>query len=133
MDELDPEDQRGARFGLNLGAGMIIGLVIGLLAATLYGKREGHRARAGWNLVPVIVVAEDLPAGSVIRYDNLAQRPIPEQFVTASVVRPDVANKIVGKRVAVELHAGDPMMWNMFEPARCQGPAAETNASQPRR
>jgi pilus assembly protein CpaB len=71
--------------------------------------------KRGWTLAPVIAAAEDIPEGTVITYQNISQRPVPEQFVTSSVVKPDSASYIVGQKVLVPVQAGDLMLWSMFE------------------
>jgi pilus assembly protein CpaB len=71
--------------------------------------------RRGWNLVPVVVAAQDVPEGTVITFDMISQRSVPEQFVTSSVVKPDSANYVVNQKVLVPLQQGDPLLWSQFE------------------
>jgi Flp pilus assembly protein CpaB len=105
--------------------GLLIGLGVGLGATCLLGalggmfgysvvQRQAKRARAGWNLLPVIVAAEKIPAGTKITYEVLAQRPVPEQFVTSSVIRPDQVGEIIGHSVTVPLQQGDFLLWTEF-------------------
>jgi pilus assembly protein CpaB len=54
----------------------------------------------------------------VITFDMVSQRPVPEQFVTSSVIKPDSANYIVGQKVLVPLQAGDPLLWSQFETSK---------------
>lgn len=122
------DEQASGNFGLNLGAGMVIGILLGLGASTVYARRAAREARAGWNLVPIIVAADDLKPGAVVTYDELAQRAIPEQFVTASTVRPDQANQLVGQELTIPLHAGDPIFWAVI----ARAPAPDAGAPQPR-
>jgi pilus assembly protein CpaB len=100
---------------------LIIAIVLGLLAGVVsYSaiKRKEKEVRAGWNLVPVIVAAQDIVEGASITYEMIAQRPIPEQFVTSSVIKPDSANYIVGQKVLVPIQAGDPLLWSQFETSK---------------
>lgn len=100
---------------------LIIAIMLGLLAGIVaYSaiKRKEREVRAGWNLVPVIVAAQDVPEGTVVTYEMIAQRPIPEQFQTSSVIKPDSANYIVGQKVLVPLQTGDPLLWSQFETSK---------------
>ncbi|MFZ5441788.1 MAG: Flp pilus assembly protein CpaB [Myxococcota bacterium] len=75
-------------------------------------------ARRGFNPVPVVVATTDISEGTVITLEMISQRSIPEQFVTASVIKPDSASYVVGQKVTVPLQAGDPLLWSQFESAR---------------
>jgi pilus assembly protein CpaB len=102
-------------------APLMIALVLGLLAGVVaYSalKKTQHDMRVGWNPVPVTVAAVDIPEGTVVSVDMIAQRSVPEQFVTASVVKPDSSSYIVNQKVLVPLQAGDPLMWSQFETTR---------------
>jgi len=98
--------------------GCVIGLFfscgVGGLGVYLYNQRVSHRVRAGWNLVPVIVASQDLPEGTVLSFDVVSQRPIPEQFVTSSIVKPDSASYVIGGKLLVPVQSGDPLTWSMF-------------------
>lgn len=80
--------------------------------------KERHDVRKGWNLVPVLVAAVDLSEGSVVTPSHVSQRSVPEQFVTASVVKPESASFVLGQKVQVAVAAGDPLLWSQFESAR---------------
>ncbi len=100
---------------------LIIGVVLAL-AAFLVGwsglQKQRNDVRKGWNLVPVVVTAVDLSEGTVVTMEMISQRSIPEQFVTASVIKPDSASYIVGQKVMVSMQAGDPLLWSQFETTR---------------
>ena len=70
--------------------------------------------RAGWNLVPVVVVAVDMTEGNVVTMEQISQRSIPDQFMTAAYVTPDQARLIIGKPINFPLLAGDPLTWSAF-------------------
>jgi pilus assembly protein CpaB len=102
-------------------APLLIALVLGLLAGGVaYSalKKTQHDMRIGWNPVTVTVAAVDIPEGAVVTMDMIAQRSVPEQFVTASVVKPDSASYVVNQKVLVPLQTGDPLMWSQFETTR---------------
>ncbi len=97
---------------------LFIALGLGLLAgafAYLAIKKKEADVRRGWNLVPVVVAAQDIAEGTVVSFDMISQRSVPEQFVTSSVVKPDSANYVVNQKVLVPLQAGDPLLWSQFE------------------
>jgi pilus assembly protein CpaB len=100
---------------------LLVAIVLGVTAgviAYLSIKAQERKAKAGWNLVPVVVAADAVNEGTIITYDMISQRPVPEQFVTSSVIKPDSANYIVGQKVLVPLQAGDPLLWSQFETSK---------------
>ncbi|MFL5320479.1 MAG: Flp pilus assembly protein CpaB [Myxococcaceae bacterium] len=100
---------------------LIVALVLALLAGVVsYSavQRTIHQAKAGWNLVPVTVAADDIPEGTIVTYEMVSQRAVPEQFITSSVVKPDSAQYIVNQKVLVPLQKGDPLLWSQFETTR---------------
>lgn len=95
----------------------VFALLAGALAHASLQARE-RDLREGWELVPVLVAAEDLREGTVMTLEMLARNEVPEQFVTASVVRPELAQTILGQRLIAPMQAGDPVLWSHFETAR---------------
>jgi pilus assembly protein CpaB len=100
-------------FGILLGA--MVGFIGGGLISGLATWKLATMNRKGWNLVPVVVASQDIPEGQVVTFDLIQQRSIPEQFVTASVVKPDGATSIVNQRLLVPVRAGDLLLWSQFE------------------
>jgi len=115
--------------------GLLVGLLIGVTAGFLVGgavsgflghqqvKKAEQDARSGWNLVPVVVAARDIPEGEVVTFDKVAQRGVPEQFVTASVVKPEGATYVINQRLAVPVKEGDMLLWSQFETKKVAAPA----------
>jgi pilus assembly protein CpaB len=93
---------------------LVLALVAGLVAYSAIVKKQSD-VRKGWNLVPVVVAAVDISEGTVVTFDMISQRPVPEQFVTSSVVKPDSASYVVNQKVLVPVQAGDPLLWSQFE------------------
>src|SRR5512146_3051347 len=99
--------------------GLVIGLVVGMLFSTcvcgvggyVFVKKKERDVRRGWNLVPVVVAAQDIAPRETVTFDKISQRSVPEQFVTGSVVTPDSVRQIVGKWLLVPVKAGDPLLW----------------------
>lgn len=108
-------------------AGVATACVLGTFAAYLVGQASKTKARRGWNLVPVVVAAQDVEVGHVVTMEDLSQRSIPEQFVTSSMVRPNDATHAVAQVTAVPLLAGDILNWEGFEAptAECRALAAQ--------
>lgn len=93
---------------------LVLGLLAGIVAYSAIRKKESD-VRKGWNLVPIVVAAQDIPDGTVLTFDMISQRQVPDQFVTSSVVKPHSANYILNQKVLVPLQAGDPLLWSQFE------------------
>jgi pilus assembly protein CpaB len=93
---------------------LALGLCAGIIAYSAI-KKQAHDAVRGWQLLPVVVASVDIPEGTVVTFDMVAQRTVPEQFVTSSVVKPDSSSYIINQRVLVPVQAGDPLLWSQFE------------------
>jgi Flp pilus assembly protein CpaB len=117
----DPRNSRqgNSSFWLGLLSGGALGFIASVflvgVAGYSYVKKKEADVRRGWNLVPVVVAAQDIPEDTVVTFDVLSQRSVPEQFVTSSVVKPDSATYIVNQRILVPVQAGDPLLWSQFE------------------
>ena len=94
----------GALVGFALGV-LVVGGVVGL-AGYAWVKRSEKLHKRGWNLVPVVVAAQDLPPGVPLTDAELARRPIPEQFATDSVVRPEAVEAVLHQPLLVPLSDG---------------------------
>ena len=97
-----------------LAVAAVLAICAGLVSYSSIKKKEAD-VRRGWNLVPVVVAAADISEGSVVSFDMISQRSVPEQFVTSSVVKPDSASYVVNQKVLVPVQAGDPLLWSQFE------------------
>jgi pilus assembly protein CpaB len=93
---------------------LVLGLFAGIIAFSAIKKKE-HDVKKGWNLVTVVVASVDLSEGTTVTFDMIAQRAVPEQFITSSVVKPDSASYIINQKVLVPVQAGDPLLWSQFE------------------
>src|SRR6185295_8591004 len=97
-----------------LAVAAVLSLCSGIVAYSAIKKKESD-VRRGWNLVPVVVAAVDISEGTVVTFDMISQRSVPEQFITSSVVKPDSASYVVNQKVLVPVQAGDPLLWSQFE------------------
>lgn len=117
MEEHDGKKRSSFATGIVVGAlgGLVVSICAGLpVGYTLVKKKEAD-VRRGWNLMPVVIAAQDIPEGTVVTYDMISQRSVPEQFVTDSLVKPDTASYIVNQPILVPVHKGDPLRWSDFE------------------
>ncbi|GMU00924.1 hypothetical protein KH5H1_50440 [Corallococcus caeni] len=117
--------------GLFVGVGIgvpVFGVLAGLLAYAKV-KHDEDQARAGWTLVPVLVVSRDLRPGDILDNQTLAIRSVPSQLTTASVLRPESAKHVFTHTVAVPLKAGDPLLTTALPPtAECDQQLRERSA-----
>jgi pilus assembly protein CpaB len=93
---------------------LVLGLLSGVVAFSAIQKQMAD-ARKGWNLTPVVVATTDIAEGTVVTFDMISQRSVPDQFITSSVVKPDSASYVVNQKVLVPVQAGDPLLWSQFE------------------
>jgi pilus assembly protein CpaB len=96
-----------------IGSGVLVG-AMGFFAA----RSAGQEAREGWNLVPAVVAARALEPGEKPSRDAFAQRNVPEQLLTASVVKPDSVAYVTDQMITVPLHSGDLVHWGFFSVTR---------------
>jgi len=71
--------------------------------------------RRCWDLVPVVAAARDLSAGTVVHFDDLTQRSIPETMIRDRDLRPEFASHAVGLRLRYPISAGQPFSVTDFE------------------
>ena len=118
---------------MNPTRGLIVGSIVGLLLGAILGgglhllmkfKRSAD-VRRGWNLAPIVVAEKALEAGSVVTMTDVAQRSIPEQFITASMVKPSDASSVVNQPLRYSVEAGEPLQWAYFETAGGTKPFAK--------
>ncbi|WP_164007038.1 SAF domain-containing protein [Pyxidicoccus trucidator] len=112
-----------SREALPLLGGILFGVAAGLPLSGLVGgfvmyllvKDAETEARQGWELVPVVVASKALAAGDLVTHETMAQRLIPAQLVTESVVKPDSAHFLVDQTLTAPFAAGEPLRWGYFE------------------
>ena len=105
---------------------LVLGLLAGVVAYSAIKKKEAD-VRRGWNLVPVVVASQDIPEGTVVTFDMISQRSVPEQFVTSSVVKPDSASYARTNSKKYERISGPSSA--PTSPNRCTPAKAPTNVS----
>ena len=113
---------RKVKIILGLMAGLIVGGFgtgfIASIASYAVMKSVEKNAQRGWLLKPAVVASRDLAPGEKLTRDAMAQRDLPEGFVTSSVVKPESAAYVMDQLLIAPVHAGDPLVWGFFSPTR---------------
>lgn len=101
----------------------LIAIVSGIGAATLAARHVSGRiesAEAGlaqrYALRPVIVAAAGMPAGHLVRHEDLAVRQVPARFAPGSARGPDAAAEFVGRITLHALEPGDAVLPGALQP-----------------
>ena len=108
------------------GIPLLIGAVaFGLAAAVLayvYLKSERaaliekYAGQDGGEVV-VLVAADDLPKGSVLRLDYLSQRSMPSQYAHGDVIWAEEYENFLGRVIEVDIEAGKPILRSFLDDA----------------
>jgi hypothetical protein len=106
--------------------GFVAGLIAGVMGTWVFAgiasykvvKFEEQRLQRGWKLVPVVVAPRALEPGTRMTFAEMAQRPMPEQLVTSSVVKPDSGAYVENQVLIVPLSDGDRLHWAFFSRTR---------------
>ena len=103
----------------------LIGIVIGLSVVLPLQSLHPAQCRPPreFYLVPIVVAADDLPAGSLVTFDQLSQRSVPDGFAFSSYVRPESASRAVGRRLTTAMTRGEPLRWQDLQDASPVAPA----------
>jgi pilus assembly protein CpaB len=112
--QTEPAPYAVARGGFPFAVAAVLLLLCGV-TGFLAVRGEERQVRRGWALVPVAVAAANIPEGSVVTFDMISSRDVPEMFVTSSVVKPESVRFITDQRILVPVQAGDPLLWSEFE------------------
>ena len=91
-----------------MGAACLAALVTG---NSLGRAKTDRELVTGWNLAPTVAFARDLPAGAVLAREDLIERDLPEQMVSASNVSASRESEAVGQRLVAPVVAGEPLLW----------------------
>ncbi len=101
----------------------LVAIASGLAAATLAARHVSGRiasAEAGlaerYASRPVIVAAADLPAGHLVRHEDLAIRQVPVRFAPSAARGPDAAAEFVGRVTLQALAPGDAVLPAVLQP-----------------
>ncbi|MBI2371843.1 MAG: Flp pilus assembly protein CpaB [Deltaproteobacteria bacterium] len=93
---------------------LLVALVSGVIGAYLVQAhlvRLQRDLRAGTDLVEMVVVGEDLPAGAVLQAGSLARQRLPQKYRPGSALTPEDVDLVLGQPLTVPLKRGDPLLW----------------------
>ena len=85
--------------------------VIAVLLVNFYIKRQEKRLYKGMNMVPVLVMAEDVSANTVLEMGMVAKRDVPEKYVHGNAIHPKDVKLIAGQILNFPLKRGDTLLW----------------------
>ena len=108
---------------------LLVSVLIGLLAFWLtnqYLRSEREKLYAGAEKVKVVITSRDLPAGTVLKFEDLAQKSVFKTAVGENVVRPQEIDNILDKKLRYGLKRNEPVWWSYVE-----GPAGRKTGLAP--
>lgn len=94
---------------------LVASIAIGLLAFILthrYLREEQARLYEGAQRVPVIVASRNVPAGTVLQFEDLALREVFASAVGQNIFGPEDQHRVIGKRLRFPLQRGEPLWWS---------------------
>ncbi len=94
---------------------LIIAILAGLSAFWLTGhylQKEKNKIMAASHQIMVVVAANDLPAGSVLKNTDLAKNLVFQSAVGDRAVLPEAVREIIGKKLRYTIRRGDPLQWS---------------------
>ena len=87
----------------------VIAMIAGGASMALYASRVREQASGGAP-VHVLVALADLPAGHILGAGDVATQALPESYLTRRHVLASDAERMVGLRLAVRVHAGEAIL-----------------------
>ncbi|MDZ4198284.1 MAG: Flp pilus assembly protein CpaB [Kiritimatiellia bacterium] len=109
---------------------LAISILAGLAAFGLthrYLQAERAKIHAGAERVRIIAADADLPAGTVLRHEDLGGKTVYRTQVGTQAVLPDDVSKVIGKKLRFPIRRGDPLLWSFVDvPERMRSGLAPT-------
>ncbi len=109
---------------------LIVAILAGLIAFGLtvkYLQRERERILDQARRIEVVVAAADLPAGSLLKQNDLGKKTVFQRSVGTRVIMPESVREIYGKKLLFNINRGDPIQWSDVDvPFRGEVGLAET-------
>jgi len=109
---------------------LVASVLIGLVAFWLTSehlRNERERLYAGAAKVKILAAARDLPAGSVLKFQDVGQKSVYRTAVGENVFKPEDVNAVLDKRLLFSLKAGEPLWWSHVQvPDRARSGLAPT-------
>lgn len=108
-----------------LGGAIVAGLFAGVLGH-INDNASKRQLRELFSTHDVVVAARDMAYGERIEAAMLKTVPMLERNISTNTVTPEGAGIIIGKRISLELKAGDPIMLSAVQGATEASRMAET-------
>jgi len=92
---------------------LLISILLGLVAALLVRSYVADIVfqKTGGNVIPIVIAKTEIPAGTLIRAEQLSVLTIPEAYLHARTVRVQDQALLLGQRPAVDLAPGEAIQW----------------------
>jgi len=97
---------------------LIVAILVGILAFALthrYLRIEREKLYAGAEKIKTIVASKDLPAGTVLKMEDLGALSVYKSSVGGQAVLPDELNTILGKKLRYSIRRNDPLLWSSVD------------------
>jgi pilus assembly protein CpaB len=96
---------------------VLLSIILGLIGALLVRAYVNQTVfqQTGGNVVAVVVAADDIPAGSSIRAEQLSVSTIPQAYAQARSVHAANASFLVGQKPSVDLSKGEAIQWTEIQ------------------
>jgi pilus assembly protein CpaB len=94
---------------------LIVAILVGLLAFWLthsYLVKEREKLYASAEKIKVIVAVQELPAGTVLKVEDLGVHSEYKTAVGQQVIRPEEIDVILGKKLRFAVRRADPLRWS---------------------
>lgn len=83
---------------------------MGFILLQLYVRRFEQEVRGG-DPVDILLARRDIPAGSIITAQHVAEYRVPERYTSARNVSAAELRNIIGTRVSTTVRANEPLLW----------------------
>ena len=111
---------------------LIVAILVGVAAFFLTNKYisdEREKLYAGAEKTEVLAAARDLPAGTLLKFEDLGKKRIYKSAVGENVYRPEDLDVVQGKRLNYGLKKGEPL-WGAYVDVPARGRAGLAAAIQ---
>lgn len=105
---------------MNKNIALVIALLLGVAAVALmfgYIRRSIDEKTSGWDMITVMVAADDIPQGTTLTSQHVARRPYPAKYVSDRAITPDAIESVIGGELLANAEKGKPILWTDIRPA----------------
>lgn len=97
---------------------LMVAILVGILAFALthnYLRIERDKLYAGAEKITTIAAGKDLPAGTVLKVEDLGTLSVFKSAVGGQAVLPEDLNTILGKKLRYSVRRNDPVLWSSVD------------------